>query len=244
MRHARNGRERAYAIPETSMNSEREQQLEESWTDNAAAWTTVVRDGRIPSRAAGTNAAIVEAIRDVEPQRLLDVGCGEGWLARAVAGEGIDVVGIDISPPLIDSANALGGGRFLVLSYDQLASRRDELGGDFDTIVCNFALLGASLVSMLSALRSVATTDATLLIQTVHPWTARGEEPYADGWRTETFAGFGDTFAKPMPWFYRTLGTWCTELRASGWTIEGITEPLHPETLLPLSLLIAARPSA
>jgi SAM-dependent methyltransferase len=225
------------------MNTDREQELESSWTDNAAAWTTVVRGDRIPSRAAGTNAAIVDAIRDVEPRRLLDVGCGEGWLARAVAGDDIEVVGIDISAPLIDAANAAGGGRFLVVPYDQLASRRAELGGDFDTMVCNFALLGASLVSMLGALRTIATPDATLLIQTVHPWTARGEEPYADGWRTETFAGFGDTFAKSMPWYYRTMGTWCTELRASGWAIEGISEPLHPETLLPLSLLLAARPS-
>jgi 2-polyprenyl-3-methyl-5-hydroxy-6-metoxy-1,4-benzoquinol methylase len=223
------------------MTNDREQELESSWTDNASAWTTVVRGDRIPSRAAGTNAAIIDAIRDVEPRRLLDVGCGEGWLARAVAGDNIEVVGVDISAPLIDAANVAGGGRFLALSYDQLDARRDELGGDFDTIVCNFALLGASLVSMLSALRTVATPDATLLIQTVHPWTARGEEPYADGWRTETFAGFGDTFAKPMPWYYRTMGTWCAELRASGWVIEGIAEPLHPETLLPLSLLLTAR---
>jgi SAM-dependent methyltransferase len=224
------------------MSDEREQELEASWTDNAAAWATVVRDNRIPSRAAGTNAAIVDAIRSVEPRRLLDVGCGEGWLTRLMAAEGVDAVGIDISPPLIDAARAIGGARFVVMPYEELRARQEELGGAFDTIVCNFALLGASLVPMLGMLRSLATPDATLLIQTVHPWTARGEEPYADGWRTETFAGFGDTFAKPMPWFYRTLGTWVLELRASGWAIEGVSEPLHPETVVPLSLLLSARP--
>ncbi|WP_221176052.1 class I SAM-dependent methyltransferase [Brevibacillus nitrificans] len=32
------------------------------------------------------------------PSRVLDVGCGEGWLARTLNEEGIDVVGIDGSP--------------------------------------------------------------------------------------------------------------------------------------------------
>ncbi|MCU0633285.1 MAG: class I SAM-dependent methyltransferase [Gemmatimonadaceae bacterium] len=224
------------------MPDEREARLEASWTDNAAAWTTVVRDDRIPSRAAGTNAAVVAAVRALAPRRLLDVGCGEGWLVRAVAADGIDAVGIDISPPLIAAAQAAGGGRFLVMRYDELHARADELGGRFDLVVCNFALLGESLVPMLAALRAATTATGTLLIQTVHPWMARGDAPYADGWRTETFAGFGDTFATSMPWYYRTLGTWIGELRASGWTLATLTEPLHPESGLPLSLLLTAHP--
>ncbi|MCU0646625.1 MAG: class I SAM-dependent methyltransferase [Gemmatimonadaceae bacterium] len=225
------------------MSRERaEDALETSWTANAAAWTAVVREDRIASRVAGTNAAIVSAITARAPRRLLDVGCGEGWLVRACTAAGAAAVGIDISAPLIDAATAAGGGHFVVMRYDELASRRAELGDPFDLIVCNFAVLGESLVPMLRALREVATDDGALLIQTVHPWVARGDAPYADGWRTETFAGFGNAFPASMPWFYRTLGRWIADVRTGGWQLEAVDEPLHPETGAPLSLLLVATP--
>jgi hypothetical protein len=46
-------------------------------------------------------------------------------------------------------------------------------------------------VPLLAAARARLARGGALVIQTVHPWTARGDAPYADGWRTETFAGFG-----------------------------------------------------
>lgn len=81
--------------------------LRSSWDENAAAWTTAVREARIPSRRAGTDAAIVAACNRHDAKRILDVGCGEGWLARALAAPGREVLGIDGSAGLIDAANAL-----------------------------------------------------------------------------------------------------------------------------------------
>lgn len=42
--------------------------------------------------------------------RLLDVGCGEGQVARRVAGLGVDVVGVDPTPTQLTTARARGGG--------------------------------------------------------------------------------------------------------------------------------------
>jgi len=61
-----------------------EQAIAESWTANADAWTTAVRDGLIPSREAGTNAAILAACLQHGAGPVLDVGCGEGWLVHTV----------------------------------------------------------------------------------------------------------------------------------------------------------------
>src|SRR5688500_2673930 len=97
------------------------------WDDNAAAWTTAVRHGRIPSSRAGTDAAIVAACNRYQPYRVLDVGCGEGWLARALSSPGRDVLGVDGSAPLIDAANALASAdtashaRFEVASYETIS---------------------------------------------------------------------------------------------------------------------------
>lgn len=226
--------------------------LAASWVDNADAWTTAVRSGGIPSRRAGTDEAILKAIAQAPTGPLIDVGCGEGWLARAIASQGREVVGIDASAPLIDAAKGAGsadgplagpptGPRYEQVSYAELAARATELGAPFAVAVCNFALLDDRLSEALGAIRAVLVPTGVLLIQTVHPFTACGDGSYTNGWREETFDAFGGRFPSAMPWYFRTLGSWITELHDSGFVLESVTEPPSPAGPLPLSLLLAAR---
>ena len=210
----------------------------DSWTDNAAAWTQVVRDGLIPSRRAGTDAAIVAACLSYGAGPLLDVGCGEGWLVRAMAAQGVTAHGVDVSAPLIDRARELGGGRFDMATYAQLEDDATIAAGPWQTIVCNFALLGDPLHPLLAALRRRLAPGGRVLVQTVHPWTARGDAPYHDGWRTERFDAFAVAFPTPMPWYYRTLGSWLQECAHAGLRVVQLDEPVHPDTGAPLSLLL------
>ncbi|HEU0012946.1 MAG TPA: class I SAM-dependent methyltransferase [Longimicrobium sp.] len=218
--------------------------LARSWEANADAWTRAVREGRIESRRVATDDAILRAILDRAPRRVLDVGCGEGWLCRALAEHGIDAIGVDGSAPLIRAARARGG-RFHVCSYEDLLRDPEQLGVDeFGVIVFNFALLHEDIAPLLQAVRpALRYDDGVLIIQTVHPWIARGDGPYADGWRTERFAAFGDEFPQPMPWYYRTVGSWIAAVNAAGYLIGELREPAHPETSDPLSLLLIARPA-
>jgi 2-polyprenyl-3-methyl-5-hydroxy-6-metoxy-1,4-benzoquinol methylase len=217
--------------------------LIQSWTENAAAWTTAVRGGHIESREVATAAAILDAILVLAPKRVLDVGCGEGWLCRALSGHGIEAVGIDVSAPLVEAARAAGGGRFERLPYSELGSASASLGR-FDTLACNFSLLEEDIGPMLADLRSLIAPRGQLVIQTVHPWTACGEEPYRDGWRLEDFSSFGEhAFPEPMPWYFRTLSSWLSVLSIAGYRVLALAEPAHPETARPLSLLLSCAPS-
>ncbi len=218
---------------------EYELRLQRSWRTNADAWTRAVRERRIASRRAGTDAAILDAVLATGAHRVLDAGCGEGWLARALAARGCDVVGVDASAELIAAANALGGARFDVAGYADLDDHRTEFGF-FDAIACNFALLGEDLGAPLRALRRRLAPGGKLIVQTVHPWSACGEAPYADGWRVETFAGFGDDFREPMPWYFRTLASWITAFVSEGYEVESATEPVDAASSRPLSLLLRA----
>lgn len=216
-----------------------ESRLDRSWRSNAAAWTRAVREQRIPSRRAGTDAAILDAVLASGARRVLDAGCGEGWLARALAVQGCDVVGIDASADLIVAANALGGARFETLSYTGLEARQSELGA-FDAAVCNFALLGEDLDGPLRALGGALRPDGRLIVQTVHPWIACGDASYTDGWRLETFAGFSGEFREPMPWYFRTLASWLERFAANGFRVERVAEPVDAASGRPLSLLLQA----
>lgn len=216
--------------------------LERSWLDNAAGWTDAVREGRIESRRLATDKAIVEAVRSCAPRRVLDAGCGEGWLVRALTTEGMTVVGMDASAPLIDAARAEGRGEFFVRSYAEFANNPTSVGADFDAVVFNFSLLEDDAAPALLAATQILSSTGALLIQTVHPWQTLGDFPYQDGWRTEEFKAFGHGFSKPMPWFYRTLHSWISLVTDCGYRIDGMQEPLHPITKKPLSLLIICRP--
>lgn len=217
--------------------------LQRSWRTNADAWARAVRERRICSRVAGTDAAILDAVRNTQAQRVLDLGCGEGWLARALAGEGRDVVGIDASPELIAAAQALGGARFEHVSYADLHKRATDLGR-FDAAVCNFALLDDDAGTPLRAARDLLQSAGQLIVQTTHPWAACNDAAYADGWRIETFAAFGGDsgldFCEPMPWYFRTLSSLFGAVRAAGFVIEEVVEPADPAGVVPLSLLLRA----
>jgi len=226
-----------------------------SWEVNATAWTEAIRGGAVASREAGTNAAVLSAVRGCGPTSVLDVGCGEGWLTQALARRGTSVVGIDGSEGLILAASD-GPGSFLVADYRSLVDDPTIVPGPFDVVVCNFSLLDEDVVPLLRALRRrLAATSGRLVVQTLHPWAANGDAPYLDGWRVERFDAFGSAFPAAMPWYFRTFGTWWRTLAEAGLEVVRIEEPgvsPHaasgtsagaPLSLLPLSLLIVARPS-
>ena len=195
-----------------------------------------MRAGRIPSRKAGTDAAIVSAVREFPPCRVLDLGCGEGWLARALSSEGYSVTGVDASASLIEEAAKAGGGAFLAGSYEDVA-----LDAQFGVVVANFSVLGENVRPMLEKVRGWLAKDGAILIQTLHPMSQDPKERYESGWRIETFAQMGDRFTASMPYYFRTFSRWVEELSGAGFSVVKCREPLHPETGRPLSLLLVAR---
>lgn len=219
-----------------SSESPNDSRIIESWHQNADPWTTAVRDHQIESRNLVTNAAVVDAVTSRRPRMVLDIGCGEGWLARALHAQGIDVIGVDVVPELVERAKAAGGGRFEVASYDDIG--RGALNVRVDLAVANFSLIGKESVdALLPSLPSLIDIGGSLVIQTLHPVAAAGEEGYVDGWREGSWAGFSDAFANPAPWYFRRIETWVRLLVASGFRIADILEPMHPISRKPASIV-------
>lgn len=218
-----------------------EHRLHSSWNTNANAWTKAVRERLIPSRSVATDAAILHVLMTLRPYRVLDVGCGEGWLTRALDAHGIETVGLDGSPALVEHAQVAGGGKFRTLTYDAIVREPSLLDGPYDLAVCNFSLLGETIVPLLAVLGTALRPNGHLVVQTVHPWSACGDTAYTDGWRTERFAAFGEESWEPMPWYFRTLSLWLTACNQARLQVRQCIEPLDPTTQHPLSLIIVSR---
>ena len=202
-----------------------------------------MRDGLIPSRKAGTDAAIVAAIAARGPKRLLDVGCGEGWLCRqARAAIGCDTTGIDAAADLVrDAAAADPTGTYRVLSYADLVAGARDLGRDFDVIVFNYALFEEDVAPLLAAARGLLAPRGAILIQTLHPDVFAGA---TEGWRVEDFAAFESRDWTPMPWYYRSVASWRATIARAGLTLIEVLEPQTEDGRI-LSLLMiceAAQP--
>lgn len=213
-----------------------------AWRRNARPWAEAVRAQRIESRRLVTDQAIIDAAMACMPRCAIDIGCGEGWLVRALAGRGVDVLGVDAVPSLIEAAREQGGGRFEAMTYEQIAA--GALQAKADVAICNFSLLGqVSTEAVLAAVPSLLEPGGVLLVQTLHPVVACGELPYRDGWREGSWAGCGDGFEQPAPWYFRTLGGWLDTFTACGLHLLRVDEPLHPHSGKPASILFALSPS-
>jgi 2-polyprenyl-3-methyl-5-hydroxy-6-metoxy-1,4-benzoquinol methylase len=215
-----------------------ESTLLQSWNHNAQAWIEAIRTGAIESRLNVTNQAIVLAVLGRQPERVLDLGCGEGWLLRELEKRGIDAVGVDGDATLVEAARAAGTAQVHRATYEELVQARVDIGRDYDLICANFALLHQDIIPLLSAMNALLAPGGALVIQTLHPWAVAAGD-YQDGWREETFASFKGPW-QPMPWYFRTLSSWLNALDMAGFRLASLQEPQHPQSPVPQSLLLVA----
>jgi len=221
-----------------------EARIIECWHRNVGAWSAAVRERRIESRALVTDQAIIGAVLERAPHSVLDLGCGEGWLARTLAARGIQVLGIDAVADLIERARAGGGGEFRVATYEQAAAGLLDFRAD--VAVCNFSLLGcASVDALFAGMARMLAPHGAFMVQTLHPKhagadRAHADRPYQDGWREGSWSGFGADFTDPAPWYFRTLESWEALFQKHGLRLLARREPLHPHTLQPTSVIFIA----
>jgi 2-polyprenyl-3-methyl-5-hydroxy-6-metoxy-1,4-benzoquinol methylase len=213
-----------------------------SWEENSHAWTATVRENLIESRILATNAAILDAIGQLQPRRILDVGCGEGWLAHALDQNGFDVVGFDGCADLIRRCQEKpGNASFLQLCYEELVRNPLVIHGLFDCVACNYSLFDENIRPLLSTLRTKLADQGTLVIQTLNPHLGdESAQSSHSGWRIEDFRSMSVPFPSKMPYYFRSLESWLNEFDCAGLELFQVREPLHPRLGTPLSLILSA----
>src|SRR5689334_588672 len=112
-----------------------------TYEEHAAAYAAMVEQRE---QAGPANdpvlGPLLAVLGDVAGQAVLDACCGEGYLARILAGRGAAVTGIDIASGLIARAQERDPVGTSTYRVADLSAPLPEYAAHFDRVACNLAL--------------------------------------------------------------------------------------------------------
>jgi len=224
------------------MHEDSEAGLAAEWDARAQDWDMQVGESGDDNRRQNSDPVLRRMLGDVTGKRVLDAGCGTGYLSRQLTRQGARVIGVDISPEMIaiarEKASAQG------LSVEHCVDSVSELGSvpdrSVDAVVSNYVLM--DLPDLEGAARSIArvlSPGGVAVLVFSHPCF-----PQAHGTVTDAANGavryewpFGyysaqrrvdapwRHFKDPFTWWHRPLSHYCRVFRAAALGIEEIDEP-------------------
>jgi ubiquinone/menaquinone biosynthesis C-methylase UbiE len=205
--------------------------------DEIADWYDGVLGGDLPLGGV----SILELAGEVRGQRVCDLACGQGVIARHLARLGARVVGVDLSGKLLQIARRYEETEPLGIVYLRddaraLAAVRDAV---FDGVVCSLALMDIpDLPAVLGAVQRILRPAGWFAFSVTHPcfqtpgaqWV-RGADGalsreirgyFAEGfWRSDYPNGVRGKVGA----YHRTLSTYLNGLSDAGLVLERSIEP-------------------
>ncbi len=220
--------------------------VREQWDYNADAWDHAQRSGLDHYRTDLHGPALIDLAGDVAGQRLLDLGCGEGYFSRDMAGGGADVTGVDLSPNQLAHARAREADNPLGIEYREMnASDLPEQFGkeSFDVVTACMSLMDMPEPDKaIDAVAKVLRTGGRFVFSITHPCF---QTPYrewhrdADGNKIAlkvadyfksgpielNFVAVSHLYDMKTTQYHATLTEWFRWIRAAGLTLHNIDEP-------------------
>jgi trans-aconitate methyltransferase len=163
--------------------------------------------------------AILQLIAARRGERVLDLGCGDGTLARTLVSEGVVVIGVDNDQSMVELA------RRHCSAAIQCDIRRMSFAGEFDAIYSNSALhlVGeaenvAARIAM--ALKSKGRFAAEL--------GARGNIAAIVTALLAVLERFGIDGTARIPWYFPSSEEYCDILERAGFVISSVETQYRP----------------
>ncbi len=205
-----------------------------SWNSSSrAALEDTAVDGDFAKRHLA-NPHLLRLAGPLAGRRVLDAGCGNGYLSRMLAERGSIVTGVEPAQVLFDFAVEKDRHGSTFIQADLCAP--PDLGAPFDVVICSMVLV--SIPDWRAAMRTCADVlrpGGTLVVALPHPC-------FADLWRTWRTNGFYRTSEylaeRTMPGpvatdFHRPLSAYLNEMARLGCTLTEMVEPGLDPALVP-----------
>jgi ubiquinone/menaquinone biosynthesis C-methylase UbiE len=204
-----------------------------AWYDDAIRRGSLLHDLIIPHLA--------DLIGEIQGQRVCDLGCGQGVIARQLARQGAQVVGMDLSAELLaiarrdEEAEPLG----IVYVHDDAQALATVADAAFDGVLCNMALVDIpDLDAALQSVQRILRPEGWFVFTITHPcfqtpaswWeadadgtTQRVVRAYFDEgfWRSDNPHGVRGQVGA----YHRTLSTYVNALAEANLVLERLLEP-------------------
>jgi ubiquinone/menaquinone biosynthesis C-methylase UbiE len=214
----------------------REREAREFWDAVAADWRIQVGMEGDMNRRLVSDPVLRELLGDVAGKRVLDAGCGTGYLSRQLADRGAVVTGVDFSDAMIEIARA---------DHPELDFRRESVAtlasvddASFDAVVANYVLMDvADLDGAVAAFHRVLRPGGMAVVVFSHPCFPQSRRTDRhDGGLTYDwdFAYFEERrvvdppwghFEREFPWYHRPLSRYWAAFNDAGFRVDAFREP-------------------
>jgi ubiquinone/menaquinone biosynthesis C-methylase UbiE len=225
--------------------------IPEGWEKMAEHWDAHEGDEGSNWHRALLHPALLRVVGPLGGQRVLDVGCGNGSLARQLARRGAHVTGVDASAPVIVRAQQREAREPLGIVYHVADAQRMEpiRDGWFDLAVSCMAL--QDIRDAAGAIREVARalkprgrfvplfSHPCFDIPEASAWVAEHSPSMTTRWRK--VSRYRGVFDAPLSWkcpsggavvtrsYHRPLSWYFRALHRAGFVVMGFEEPAPTE---------------
>ncbi len=140
------------------------------WNNMAANWDARYGKEGDTSRVHLLNSALLSILGDVAGRRILDAGCGSGYLCRMLARRGAKMVGVDLAPAWIEMARSRKPELNIEYHAGSIAHMPFLADGSFEAVVSVCVLMDTrDYEEALGEMHRVLAPGGVLAIAILHP---------------------------------------------------------------------------
>ncbi|MGO8893578.1 MAG: class I SAM-dependent methyltransferase [Streptosporangiaceae bacterium] len=170
---------------------------------------------------------MLDLLGDLSGQRVLDAGCGEGYLARVLAASGARITGIDISPRLIEQAQRKDPGGAIDYRAADLSRPLPEHIGPFDVIASYLVLNDVpDYQGFARTIASVLRSGGKAVLAFNNPYygfLSRHVTDYFDSGRVSPYRGLWSNGIK-VYYYHRTLEEYVDAFLSTGLRLTKVAD--------------------